>query len=509
MIGSALPLPAEARFGGSLRPATGILRLGGEDPSDALVHLARRAFDIRLVRDDDDPDVIVRRAVVDAPSAAGVDPRPAPQVESYRVETRGSGWILTAGSDEAAFRGVTTLAALARAAADADEGLPEVEILDYPRYAWRGLSLDVVRRWFPVDEVERVIDLLALHKFSVLHLHLTDTQAWRFAVPGYPSVTSGVDHYSASDLDHLRTYARDRFVTIIPEIDIPGHVAPTVGVGDDIHVGEAAHPFLRYLDVSSPGVAPFLSAAITELAARFDAPFLHLGGDEAFGAPHDAYVQAVREVAALVRGSGRRVIGWQETVRSDALTSDDLSQLWIAERDRFDVEKALRQYPAEFHPLVRRAAALFALAVDDPARLGRAGVPVIVSSSDPLYLDRRPSDPSIDPAQSSLWERLGMPAYEPTPTTDILEWDPTTQQDIVDSGVTVGGVEAALWCESVESFEDVARLLLPRLALVAQRAWSPAAGDRDAILDAAARDASCWRRLGFPEYYQSKEVFGR
>lgn len=504
---SGLPLPRAVSRSAPLRRDGDALRVAGALPG-AIGDLVGRAFGIRLfaVSDETKADIVVRRAEPEsAAPPRGADPRPADRSgrpEAYAVRPVAGALEITADSDEAVFRALTTVAGYV------DEGeLPTLTVTDHPEYTWRGLSLDVVRRWFPVSEVERIIDLLALHKLSVLHLHLTDTQAWRFAVPGYPDITSGVDHYSAADLDHPVAYARDRFVTIVPEFDAPGHVAPTVTSEAGVPVGAAQHPFLRYLDPSDDDVVAFTRTVFAELAERFDAGFLHIGGDEAFGAPHDVYGAYVRAAAADVRRLGRRVIGWQETSRAGTLTRDDLGQLWIAERDRFDVDKAKAATPAEYHALVERAGELFAMSVDDPGRLAAASAPALVSSSDPLYLDRRPSDPSTEPAQTALWERLGMPSYEPTPTTSVLEWSPGQQPDIADAGLEVAGIEAALWCESVQSFDDAATLLLPRLALVAQQAWAPDAAARSEVVAAAAAAAPVWSALGFDAFYRSVEIF--
>ncbi len=421
------------------------------------------------------------------------------------MQADGDGVLVTGAGDEALFRGLLTVAALS-----SQGELAALEISDGPHFAWRGLSLDVVRRWFPVEDVERVIDLLAIHKFNVLHLHLSDMQGWRFVVPGY-DVASGDGHYTAADLDHLVAYAAARQVTIVPEVDMPGHVSPTVGERIGVEVATGPHPLVRYLEWHGEGVPAFVQAVLDELVARFDAPYLHIGGDEAFGDPIESYVAFVRAAVAEVRARGRRVLGWQETSRAGILGGDDRSQLWIADRDRFDADKARQDLPEQFHPFIPLLAQTFAESTGDAARLGEAGVPVIVSSSDPFYLDRKPSEDSTDAGQQEQRARLGHPGYEATPSTDVLRWDPTLQADIAEAGLTVAGVEAALWCESVTSFDDAATLLLPRLGLVAQVCWGgPLGGDvaEADVLAAARAQADAWDALGFSAYYRSAGVFG-
>jgi len=501
-----LPLPQAMTRGGTLRTLRdGVLRVGGA-ASDltAIDDLARRALGVGVVRDAVDPDILLVREVVAAPDAVGVDPRPADRAgrpEAHRIRVVDGRLAVSGAGDESFFRALVTVVA----AVDGDV-LPALELEDHPRFAWRGLSLDVVRRWFPVDEVERIVDLLALHKLNVLHLHLTDVQAWRFAVPGRPALTPDDAHYSADDLDRLVAYARARHITVVPEFDVPGHVAATVAESG-VAVTTGAHPFVRHLDWEAPGVAAFVRDALAELAGRCDAPYLHLGGDEAFGAPHEVYTTFLRAAAAEVRALGRRVLGWQEAIRADALQSGDLVQLWIAERDRFDADRVKATVAEELHPLVDEAAALFAESVHDAGRIGARGIPVIVSASDPLYLDRRPAEPSRDDAQNARLAHLGNPGYDATPSTDVLRWDPFAQSDIRRHGITVAGIEAALWCESVRDLDDVALLLLPRLALVAQRAWGGEDAGVDDVLAAARGHERHWAALGFRNIHRSTEVF--
>jgi len=132
---------------------------------------------------------------------------------------------------------------------------------------------------------------------------------------------------------------------------------------------------------------------------------------------------------------------------------------------------------------------------------------VIVSASDPLYLDRRPAEPSRDDAQNARLAHLGNPGYDATPSTDVLRWDPFAQSDIRRHGITVAGIEAALWCESVRDLDDVALLLLPRLALVAQRAWGGEDAGVDDVLAAARGHERHWAALGFRNIHRSTEVF--
>lgn len=508
MTARILPRPQHLGTAGRafpLRAAT--ITVSGADAATlaAADDLAFRAYGVHLSADAGAALVTVVETTVDAPEAIGTDPRPqhrAGSSEAYRATVGENGVHLAAGSAEAVFRGLLSLAASVE-----DGVLRAADLTDYPRFAWRGLSLDVVRHWFPAAEVRQLIDLLALHKLNVLHLHLTDTQAWRFEVPGRPGLAAADGAYTAAELDAIVAYAAARHITVVPEFDAPGHVAPTVGTDIGVTVRDGGHAFLRYLDHGDDGVQAFVRDVFAEIAARFDSPYLHIGGDEAFGDPAESYNAFVAAAAAEVRGLGRRVIGWQETIRAGALQSTDLVQLWIAERDRFDPEKAKADLPEEYHGFIAMAAPVFAESVHDPERIAAAGVPVIVSASDPLYLDRRPSDPSTDPAQHETLTTVGFRAYEPRPTTEVLGWDPLEIDDIRGTGAIAAGVEAALWCETVRDLDDAALLLLPRLGLVAQRAWGSASIDRAAVLAATRAHAAAWTALGFGAFFRSKEIF--
>lgn len=505
-MSAVLPVPRSFVDEGVLRPLSErTIRVGGPFVSDVIAaasDLAERAFEVRLVHDEGASDVVVVSASVAAPAVQGVDPRPADRAgrsEDYGIRPTGDRLTITADSAEGVFRALLTLAA------SAGSELPALSVEDHPQYAWRGLNFDVVRHWFDVVEVRRVIDLLAVHRLNVLHLHLTDTQGWRFDVPGYPQIAS-TDRFTADDLAGLEEYARARFVVIVPEVDVPGHVPESLAALPNVQVETGAHPFLAYLDADAAGVIDLLTAAFRELAERFSSPYLHVGGDEAFGAPEEVYRRTVTAAIRIVRDLGRAPLGWQEAIRADALASSgsstpDLVQLWIAERDRFDAEKAKQTIPEEFHALVDRAGDLFALSVKDPAAIGAAGVPAIISSSDPLYFDRRPREGSRDADQNETATRLGNPGYDATESTDVLDWEPREQVDIADHGIRIAGLEAALWCESVESFDDAAQLLLPRLGFFAQRAWG--AAPRSTVLAAAAESTVVWERLGFANHHRS------
>src|SRR3954452_18134355 len=171
--------------------------------------------------------------------ALRVAPAPVLGQEGYRLKAGVHGLALSANTAEGLFRGVQTVRQLFPAAIESTTQQPGpwtitgVRILDRPRFAWRGAMLDVARHFMSVAEVERYIDEIALYKVDVLHLHLSDDQGWRIAIPGWPRLTSyggslevsGTPggSYTAADYQQIVAYAAARYVTIVPEIDTPGH----------------------------------------------------------------------------------------------------------------------------------------------------------------------------------------------------------------------------------------------------------------------------------------------
>ncbi|MGO2664343.1 family 20 glycosylhydrolase, partial [Mycetocola reblochoni] len=375
---------------------------------------------------DGEPDVVLE--LVDGgdpslgPAASGVEPRAdASADERSVVVVAPAGARILAAHAEGLFRGLTTLLQLRLA--HGEEGIPAQTVTDGPVYRWRGLSFDAVRCWYEIEVLERLVDLLAWHKLSVLHLHLSDVQAWRLPIPGWPRLTEGGAHYGTAQVEALIDYAARRFVTVVLEIDMPGHTHCAVAAYPELSGGRTAvHPFASFLDPDAEPVRALRRDVVAELVRLSPGPFVHVGGDEAFGMPGELYRRFVADAIAEVHAAGRRVIGWQETTRSAALTPDDAVQLWISPGDGVDAEAMKATTPAEFHPLVELVAESFLEAPGDVGRAAESAVPLIVSPTAPLYLDRKYAEASIVPEQNDRLARLGFPNYEPAPSTALCGW---------------------------------------------------------------------------------------
>lgn len=516
-VGSvALPAPAAVRAGAGRFAVTPTTVLAVAEP--ALLPVAERfRADLATFAGVSLPAPVVAPEPAEGSVhvALGIPPGPAPRatrgtradgapvdVERHRLTVAEHGVRVLGPTPEAVFRGLTSLLHLVAAG---DGTVAGVEVDDAPELAWRGLSLDVVRWFVPVAEVERVVDALALHKLNVLHLHLTDNEAWRLRIDGRPGLTDGNDgSYSQDELRHLVAYAAERFVTIVPEVDLPGHTAAVLAAFPELGVTrpvEGAVPLqVAYLDPDRPEVWAFVEDVLGQLAALSPSPFLHLGGDEAFGMPAERYERFVDRAIGVVRGLGKRVVGWQETCRA-GVGPDEVVQHWI-DLDALtggaggsggggDAGGGLSPEVLDL------LAAHFGEALGDLDRIAEKGARLLLSPTTTFYLDQPHGDPSLDEAQDASRPRLGLPFYGPRTLEQLLDRDLATAMGAVPPERLVG-VEAALWCESVRSAEDLELLLLPRLAGVAELAWnasapSPWADHRQRL----AALATLWDRAGW------------
>ena len=375
--------------------------------------------------------------------------------EGYRLQVGQEGVTLTARRPAGLFWGTQTLRQLLPAAIETGShgagpwSIPLGTIHDGPRFAWRGMMLDVARHFFGVDEVKRLIDLMALYKLNRLHLHLTDDQGWRIAIRSWPRLTkiggqTAVNggpggFYTQRQYRAIVAYAKARFIDVIPEIDMPGHVnAALASYGRLACDGKAPAPYTG-IDVGFSSLCigkeltyRFLDDVIGEIAALTPGPYIHIGGDEAHSTDPADYRRFVVRVQRIVRAHGKRMLGWEEIARA-RLRRTSVAQHW---QDPALAQKAVGQ-----------------------------GAKVVLSPATKAYLDMKytPSYP------------LGLVWAGTTSVRDAYEWDPATQVPGVPEG-SILGVEAALWSETIDTRAGIDALAFPRLLGLAEIAWSPAAG---------------------------------
>jgi hexosaminidase len=389
--------------------------------------------------------------------------------EAYTVEVTPDGITLRAGTGEGLFRAAVTLAQLV----DEDGTVPCGRIEDRPRYPYRGLMLDVARHFFGVPAVKRVIDLAVRFKVNHLHLHLTDDQGWRIAIERWPRLTGyggGTEvgdgpggFYTQAEYRDLVEYARRRFVTIVPEIDLPGHTNAALASYPELTADGIAPSRYTGIDVGFSSLAVdreityrFLDEVLGELAALTPGPYLHIGGDEAKTLTPEDYATIVNRAQDIVAAHGKTVIGWHE-IAAAKLVPSAVVQYWGVTPDAPEVVAA-----------------------------GAQGNPVIMSPATRAYLDMRYDEQS----------RIGLVWAGHIPLEESYNWDPETVLGNLDATAIIG-VEAPLWTETVRTTADIEYLMLPRLAAIAEIGWSPvAARGWGSFRRRLAIQASRWDALG-------------
>ena len=229
--------------------------------------------------------------------------------EGYQLTVSDNGIRIAGSTDAGVFYGIQTLRKSIPATAQGmNVELPAATINDYPRFAYRGMMLDVSRHFFPVDSVKTYLDILALHNQNTFHWHLSDDQGWRIEIKKYPELAEiggqlpnngrKGGYYTQEEFKDLVNYAKERFITIIPEVDIPGHTAAVFAAYPDFKnavkfktkVNIPGQAF-NALDVDDPKAMQFTEDVIAELAALAPGNYIHIGGDEAIGLPHDKFVR--------------------------------------------------------------------------------------------------------------------------------------------------------------------------------------------------------------------------
>jgi hexosaminidase len=416
--------------------------------------------------------------------------------EGYELAIGADSVRILAAAPAGLFHGTQTLRQLLPAAIEAEQSVhreasgwsvPAGRIVDTPRFAWRGAMLDVARHFFTVDEVKQLVDVLALYKLNTLHLHLADDQGWRIQIDSWPrlaqyggstEVGGGPSGYfTKADYADLVRYAQDRFITIVPEIDMPAHsnaaiasypelgcsrsvpdAAPNVpgaGLYTGIHVGWSALCYDKEISYK------FVNDVVTELAAMTPGPFIHIGGDEVQVLTVEQYATFIDRVQDIVTQHGKRMVGWDEIGRAH-LHAGSIAQMWRSDTSMAAV---------------------------------RQGAKLVMSPATQAYLDMK-----YTPATE-----LGLDWAALIELRNSYDWDPVTAY----KGVTAGdvlGVEAPLWSETVQNITAAEYLIMPRLPAIAEVAWSPTSThDWESFRTRIAAHAPRWRLLGV-NYYASPQV---
>ena len=406
--------------------------------------------------------------------------------EGYELVVRPDSIRVVARGGAGLFHGAQTLRQLLPPEIESDIrigrpwGIPSLTIRDVPRFAWRGAMLDVARHFFSVNDVEEYIDILAMYKMNRLHLHLADDQGWRIEIRSRPLLTgkgSGMEvagrpggggFYTQQDYADIVRYAQERFITVVPEIDMPGHFnAALIGYPEVACSRRAPAPFTGIdvgwstVCVDSAQSYALIEDVVREVAAITPGPYFHMGGDEVETLTPEQYASFVQRVQEIVARHGKTTVGWEE-ITAAQLQPGTIAQLWRADSLR--------------HPL-------------------GPGVKMLLSPAKHAYIDQK-YDPTTE---------LGLRWAGYVDVRDTYDWDPATYLHGVGED-RVAGVEAPIWTETLRNITAVEYLAVPRLPAIAEVGWS-AQSSRvwEDFRERLAAQAPRWRTLGV-NYYRSSQI---
>lgn len=390
-----------------------------------------------------------------------VDKNTAVDDESYELTISKNSIIINTQTAEGAFRAIQTIRQLIPYKSDSPKNnlwaIPTGTIIDKPNFEYRGSMLDVARHFFDVEDVKKYIDIMAYYKMNVLHLHLTDDQGWRIEIKSWPELTKiggstevgggKGGFYTQEQYKEIVAYAAQNYITIIPEIDMPGHT----------HAASTSYPILNgkeaatllssdsqsdkkaalytgmkvgfsTFDTNKEEVYGFVDDVIRELSALTPGKYIHIGGDESKVTKQDDYACFLGRVEKIVAKYGKTMIGWDEVAKAN-LSTNTIVQFW------YDKENAK-------------------LASSKKMKL-------ILSPAKRIYLDIKYDSLS---KYGNRW--IGY-----TPVDSSYNWSPEKYIDGI-SKDQILGVEAPLWSETVSEISELEYLAFPRLIGVAELGWS-------------------------------------
>ncbi|CAL1519376.1 hypothetical protein MMC2321_03123 [Chitinophaga sp. MM2321] len=407
--------------------------------------------------------------------------------EGYTLKVSQNQVVIAANKPQGLFYGMQSLLQMLPPAIASDQvsknmtwRIPCAEITDYPRFGWRGLMLDVSRHFFSKDFLKKYIDEMVKYKFNVFHIHLTDDQGWRIEIKGMPKLTElGAwrvprqgswwsflppqpgepatygGFYTQEDMKEIIRYAQDRNVTILPEIDIPGHSLAALTaypelacVADDYHVNPGSRFYGQICNALCAGnekTFEFLDVVYTEMAALFPGEYIHVGGDEAFkgfwekcpkcqkrmkeeGLKNTEELQSyfIKRVEKILHAKGKKLIGWDEILEG-GLAPDATVMSWRGMQGGINAAKM--------------------------------GHKVIMTPSKNTYLDLYQGDPTVEPETYSMLRLTNCYNFDPVPNG-------------IDPKLILGG-QGNLWTESVPTERHAEYMTWPRALALSEVFWSP------------------------------------
>ncbi|HOX83914.1 MAG TPA: beta-N-acetylhexosaminidase [Chryseolinea sp.] len=426
--------------------------------------------------------------------------------EGYTLTITGKSIILAANKSAGLFRGIQTIRQLLPAKVELSskqEGPWEIAtaaIRDLPSYSYRGSMLDVGRHFFGVEDVKRYIDMISYYKMNVLHLHLSDDQGWRIEIKSWPNLTKHGGStqvgggkggfYTQEQYKEIVAYAQSRYITVIPEIDMPGHTNAALASYGELNGGTIvplegrielkkedqilngkSKPTELYtgigvgfstLRIEKEETFKFVNDVIRELAAITPGPYIHIGGDESHATKKEDYIEFVKRFREIVQANGKIMIGWEEIAQGD-IGEDVIAQFWTS-------------------PKYGELAA-------------EKGSKLIMSPSKKTYMDM----------QYDSTTRLGLHWAAYIEVDSAYSWDPTDYLNGV-SKENILGIEAPLWTETIVTMNDIEYMIFPRLSGYAEIGWSSNEKKSwDEYKVRLANHGPRWKAMNI-DYYKSKLV---
>ena len=371
--------------------------------------------------------------------------------EGYQITITPKAVNLIANKPAGLFNGIQTIRQLFPAKIEMStlqQGqweIPAGIIRDYPEYPFRGVMLDVARHFFQVDDVKRYIDLMASYKMNVMHLHLSDDQGWRIEIKKWPKLTSiggstqvgggKGGFYSQEQYSDIVKYAAERFIMIIPEIDMPGHTNAALASYPELNCNDKATELYTGTKVGFSSLCTskeityqFITDVFGELAALTPGPYLHIGGDESHVTKLEDYIPFVNKVQTIVASVGKQVIGWDEIALS-TLKPNSFVQFWAK--------------------------------ADNAIKGVKQGAKVIMSPAANAYLDMKYNSTT----------NLGLNWAGYIEVDKGYSWDPATLVPGIGKE-NILGIEAPLWSETITNMEELEYMVFPRLPGYAEIGWS-------------------------------------
>jgi len=411
----------------------------------------------------------------------------------YKLDITSAGVVVTGADAAGVYYGTRTLLQLLPPlGASAWQAakfvrLPALAIIDYPRFAWRGMMLDVGRHFYPPDDIKRLVDWMAFHKLNVFHWHLTDDQGWRIEIKKYPKLTQvgawressppygkrdsddGQRYggfYTQAQVKDVVAYAAARHITIVPEIEMPGHAAAAItaypemgntdvpGYAPKVMTRWGVHP---YIFAPTEATLRFLEDVLGEVCELFPSKFIHIGGDEA---PKTQWQQSkvaqevmrrenlknadelqswfVRQIGKFLESKNRRLIGWDE-IQEGGLPKTATMMVW---RDAKWAKHALA-----------------------------LGNDVVMATTSHTYLDYYQAPAATELAKGNEYEAIG----GLLPLEKVYSYNPTFVADNPAQEKQILGTQAQLWTEYIGDMKKLEYMAFPRVAALAEVAWSPLA----------------------------------